>query len=80
MRANWVGRKLGNASVGTKCGLLGQILADEATCYQLEQSACSSVPGGTSCSWDLVRGVCGISPSHVLVLLRQDGTSAVVDR
>lgn len=42
MRANWVGRKLGNASVGTKCGLLGQIMADEATCYQLEQSACSS--------------------------------------
>ena len=33
----------------------------------------------SSCSWDLVRGVCGISPSHVLVLLRQDGSSAVVD-
>lgn len=69
IRANWVGRKLGNASVGTKCGLLGQIMADEATCYQLEQSACSFTL--TSCSWDQVRGVCGISPSHVLVLLRQ---------
>jgi len=75
IRANWVGRKLGNASVGTKCGLLGQIMADEATCYQLEQSACSFTL--TSCSWDQVRGVCGISPSHVLVLLRQDGSSAV---
>lgn len=74
MHANWIARRLSNASIGgiaTKCGLLGQIMADEVTCYELDRTVCTTT-NGTSCSWDGVRGVCGISPTHVLVLLRQD--------
>lgn len=71
MRANWIARKLGNASGPTKCGILGKIMADESTCYDLDRTACATfdlVP----CSWDSLRSVCGTSPQHVLALLRQD--------
>ena len=75
MRSHWIARKLANSSsVATKCGALGKIMADEATCYELDRAACATF-NLASCSWDLVRGVCGISPSHVLVLLRQDRIS-----
>ena len=73
--APWVARQLSSpnvSSVAKKCGLLGRIMADEATCSELGQSTCGPY-NGTVCSWDRVRGVCGIPPADVLRSLRQDG-------
>lgn len=74
LRASWVARQLASPaspSVAGKCGLLGQMMADEATCIELDESSCGFY-NGTACSWDLVRNACGVEPASVLRRLRQD--------
>jgi len=75
----WMARKLaspiwqGGASLGAqKCGLLGQLMAEEAKCMDLEEDACATYNGSAECTWDIVRNACGMPPSAVLALLRQD--------
>lgn len=74
----WMARKLasplwqGGASLGAKCGLLGQVMAGEAECMEMDEAACDSYNGTAGCLWDPVRSSCGLPPAVVLALLRQD--------
>ena len=74
----WMARKLasplwqGGASLGAKCGLLGQVMAGEAECMEMDEAACDSYNGTAGCLWDPVRSSCGLPPTVVLALLRQE--------
>eukprot|EP00439_Symbiodinium_sp_Y106_P085243 s923_g27.t4 len=65
----WMARKLasplwqGGASLGAKCGLLGQVMAGEAECMEMDEAACDSYNGTAGCLWDPVRSSCGLPPT-----------------
>ena len=76
----WIARKLaspvwqGGAGLGAqKCGLLGQMMAREGECIELQSEAdCAGYNGTAGCLWDPGRASCGIPPATVLALLRQE--------
>mmetsp|Transcript_19744 Transcript_19744/g.35088 ORF Transcript_19744/g.35088 Transcript_19744/m.35088 type:complete len:322 (-) Transcript_19744:51-1016(-) len=79
----WVAGKLASpeyengANLGMqKCGLLGQLMASDASCSEQEtEEACESNSGTgmeNICAWDLARNACGVPPATALALLRRD--------
>ncbi|CAJ1411340.1 unnamed protein product [Effrenium voratum] len=66
-RRSWLARSLAAAQLDAKCGLLGQIMAQEAVCSESNASSCA-----LRCAWDPRRDACGVAQHAVTGDLRQD--------